>query len=87
MRGQSRLFSPRRLGQRAGFAVISMMGISRGDYQVFKLTVEISPRESSSPARILRKMRRMILPERVFGRSSTTKTFFGAAKGPIDFRT
>lgn len=32
-------------------------------------------------------MRRMILPDRVLGRSETTKTALGAANGPIDFRT
>lgn len=29
----------------------------------------------------------MIFPDRVFGRSSTMKIAFGAANGPIDFRT
>jgi len=29
----------------------------------------------------------MIFPERVLGRSLTTYTLFGAAKGPIDLRT
>ena len=50
-------------------------------------SVEISPKLSSSPLRIFRRIRRMILPLRVLGRSSTTKTPLGAAKGPIDLRT
>lgn len=52
-----------------------------------KLTVEMSPSWSSSPARIFLKILRMILPLRVFGRSGTMKICFGAAKGPILFRT
>lgn len=51
------------------------------------LSVDVSPKLSSSPLRILRRMRRMILPDRVLGRSSTMKMAFGAAKGPICFRT
>lgn len=47
----------------------------------------MSPNWSSSPAKIFRKMRRMIFPERVLGRSGTTKMAFGAANGPIDLRT
>ena len=50
-------------------------------------TVEISPSESSSPARIFRRIRRMILPDRVLGKSSTMKTALGAANGPMDLRT
>ena len=52
-----------------------------------RLTVDVSPNESSSPAKILRRIRLIILPDRVLGRSSTMKTAFGAAKGPIDLRT
>jgi len=51
------------------------------------LTVDVSPNESSSLARILRSTRRMILPDLVLGRSSMMKTAFGAAKGPMDLRT
>jgi hypothetical protein len=51
------------------------------------LTVVVSPSWSSSPARILRRMRRMIFPDRVLGRSGTTKMALGAANGPIDLRT
>lgn len=47
----------------------------------------MSPSWSSSPAKILRMMRRIILPDRVLGRSGTTNIAFGAAKGPIDLRT
>ena len=51
------------------------------------LTVEISPKLSSSPDRIFRRIRLMILPLRVLGRSSTAYTALGAANGPIDLRT
>lgn len=54
---------------------------------VEQLTVEVSPKLSSSPLRIFRRIRRIILPLRVLGRSSTTKTALGAANGPIDLRT
>lgn len=37
------------------------------------LNVLVSPSESSSPLKILRKIRRMILPDLVLGRSSTMK--------------
>ena len=47
----------------------------------------ISPSWSSSPAKILRRIRRMIFPDRVLGRSGTGKMAFGAANGPIDLRT
>lgn len=56
-------------------------------YHFASLTVEISPRLSSSPLRIFLRMRRIIFPLRVLGRSSTTNTVFGAANGPIDFLT
>jgi len=52
-----------------------------------KLTVEISPSWSSSPARTFRRILRMILPLRVLGRSGTTKMALGAAKGPMLFLT
>jgi hypothetical protein len=51
------------------------------------LTVDVSPNWSSSPAKIFRMMRRIILPDRVLGRSGTMKIAFGAANGPIDLRT
>jgi len=47
-------------------------------------TVVVSPSWSSSPAKILRMIRRMILPDRVLGKSGTTKIALGAANGPID---
>ncbi len=50
-------------------------------------TVDVSPRESSSPERIFLKIRRIILPDRVFGRSTTTMIALGAANGPMDLRT
>ncbi len=51
------------------------------------LTVEVSPSWSSSPAKIFLRIRRMILPLRVLGRSGTTKMALGAANGPMLFRT
>jgi len=54
---------------------------------IIALTVDVSPNWSSSPAKIFRMMRRMILPDLVLGRSGTTKMAFGAANGPIDLRT
>ena len=49
--------------------------------------VLVSPKLSSSPLKIFLKILRIIFPLLVFGRSSTTNTAFGAAKGPIDLRT
>jgi len=46
-----------------------------------------SPNWSPSPEEILRMIRRMILPDRVLGRSGTMKIFFGAANGPMTFLT
>ena len=51
------------------------------------LNVDVSPKLSSSPLRILRRILLMILPDLVFGRSSTMNMALGAANGPIDFRT
>ena len=48
--------------------------------------METSPIESSSPAATLRKMRRMILPDRVLGRSEYTMKS-GVAIGPMAART
>ena len=50
-------------------------------------SVEVSPSWSSSPAKIFLKMRLIIFPLRVFGRSGTMKTIFGAANGPMLFLT
>ena len=46
-----------------------------------------SPRPSYSDDAILRRMRRMILPLRVFGRPDATWITSGAAKAPIAWRT
>jgi hypothetical protein len=51
------------------------------------LTVDVSPSRSSSPDNIFLKIRLMIFPDLVLGRSSTTYTALGAANGPIDLRT
>jgi hypothetical protein len=52
----------------AGFATISLMSSTTAG----SASVVRSPSWSPSPATILRSTRRMILPERVFGRSGTT---------------
>lgn len=54
---------------------------------VWVLTAVMSPSWSSSPAKIFLKIRRIILPLRVLGRSGTICTVFGAAKGPMLRRT
>jgi hypothetical protein len=47
--------------------------VSFGSFEIGagKLTVEVSPSWSSSPARIFLRIRLMILPLRVFGKSGT----------------
>src|ERR1019366_117874 len=49
--------------------------------------VEISPRLLMSPSAILRRMRRMILPERVLGRPGANWITSGLAMGPISLPT
>src|SRR5437868_6076031 len=49
--------------------------------------VEVSPRLSSSLQAILRKIRRMILPERVFGKAGAHWIRSGLAKLPISLLT
>ncbi len=49
--------------------------------------VDMSPRSSNSLAAILRKMRRIIFPERVFGRAGANRIASGDAIGPIISRT
>ena len=49
--------------------------------------VEVSPRAPKSFSAILRRMRRMILPERVFGRPGAHWIRSGVAIGPISVRT
>src|SRR5579859_17488 len=50
-------------------------------------SVEVSPRLSVSFAAILRRMRRMILPLRVFGSAGAHWIASGEAIGPISLRT
>src|SRR5690606_19248176 len=50
-------------------------------------SVEVSPRLLNSFSAILRRMRRMILPERVLGRPGAHWMRSGEAMGPISFRT
>jgi hypothetical protein len=47
----------------------------------------VSPRFAKSFSAILRKMRRMIFPERVFGKPGANWMRSGAAIGPISCRT
>src|SRR6202046_1764593 len=49
--------------------------------------VDVSPRPSVSLAAILRRMRRMILPLRVFGSAGAHWIASGEAIGPISLRT
>ena len=50
-------------------------------------SVEMSPSWSGAFSAILRRMRRMILPERVFGRPGAHCSWSGVAIGPISLRT
>jgi hypothetical protein len=50
-------------------------------------SVVVSPRLLKSSPAILRRMRRMILPERVFGRPDENWIMSGEAIGPISLRT
>jgi antitoxin HicB len=50
-------------------------------------SVEVSPRLEGSSSAILRRMRRMILPERVFGRPGANWMRSGEAIGPMSLRT
>ena len=47
-------------------------------------SVEVSPKSWTSPSAILRKMRRMILPDRVFGSPSVNWIFAGVAGAASD---
>ena len=48
---------------------------------------DVSPRLPNSSSAILRRMRRMILPDRVFGRLGANWIISGEAIGPISLRT
>src|SRR5690606_18611885 len=50
-------------------------------------SVEVSPSEPKSSSAILRRMRRMILPERVLGRPGENWILSGWAMAPISLRT
>ena len=50
-------------------------------------SVEVSPRLPNSFSAILRRIRRMILPLRVFGRPGVKWMMSGLAMGPISLRT
>src|SRR5690606_15518710 len=61
--------------------------LTRSSTTAGSASVDVSPRFSKSFAAILRRMRRMILPERVFGRPGAHCTKSGVAIGPISLRT
>src|SRR3546814_4977811 len=50
-------------------------------------SVDVSPSDPKSFSAILRKIRRMILPERVLGRPGVRWIWSGVAIGPISLRT
>ena len=59
---------------------------NRSSITLSSARVDVSPR-SWSPRAILRRIRRMIFPERVFGKAGAFCTKSGWANGPIFFRT
>src|SRR6476646_1185388 len=59
----------------------------RSSTTVGSASVEISPRLEKSSSAILRRMRRMILPDRVLGRPGENWIWSGVASGPISFLT
>mmetsp|Transcript_3434 Transcript_3434/g.7500 ORF Transcript_3434/g.7500 Transcript_3434/m.7500 type:complete len:253 (-) Transcript_3434:511-1269(-) len=63
------------------------LSCSRAVTTVGSARVLMSPRESSSLFAILRRMRRIILPERVFGRPGAQWMTSGVAMGPMALRT
>jgi hypothetical protein len=61
--------------------------LTRSSTTAGSASVEVSPRLPNSSSAILRRMRRMILPERVFGRLGENWIKSGEAIGPISLRT
>ena len=55
----------------------------RSPTTVGSASVEVSPSVPNSPSAILRRIRRMILPERVFGRPGANWTASGEAMGDL----
>ena len=58
-----------------------------GDDGPESASVEVSPRFDTSPSAILRKIRRMIFPDRVLGNAGANWIASGVAIGPISFLT
>src|SRR3954471_9619704 len=50
-------------------------------------SVDVSPKPSVAPSAILRRIRRMILPDRVFGSDGVKWIFSGAENAPMSWRT
>src|SRR6202035_5125358 len=61
--------------------------LTRSSTTAGSASVEVSPRLPGSSSAILRRMRRMILPERVFGRPGANWIWSGEAIGPMSLRT
>ena len=61
--------------------------LTRSSTTAGSASVEVSPRLAKSSSAILRRMRRMILPERVLGRPGENWIRSGEAIGPISLRT
>ena len=61
------------------FSRTASISLSTTDVSVM---VDTSPRSVVSPHAIFRSRRRMIFPDRVFGRTGTCKTWSGRANGP-----
>src|SRR6476469_5515941 len=61
--------------------------LTRSSTTAGSASVEVSPRLPGSSSAILRRMRRMILPERVFGSPGANWIWSGDAIGPMSLRT
>src|SRR5579871_6718249 len=61
--------------------------LTRSSTTAGSASVEVSPSEPGSSSAILRRIRRMILPERVLGRPGANWIWSGEAIGPISLRT
>src|SRR5690606_27509004 len=71
----------------AGHSFLFCLFAMRSSTTVGSARVEVSPREPKSSSAILRRMRRMILAERVLGSAGANWILSGAAIGPISLRT
>ena len=74
-------------GAYAGAPFLFCRFCTRSSTTAGSASVEVSPRLEGSSSAILRRMRRMILPERVFGRPGANWIWSGEAIGPMSLRT